>query len=66
MMCVITKHTANTLFNFDNELYLKELEIMRQNKDKLLKSLNKGEKKLCKLFKNDNNDNNRTSIKKIR
>lgn len=52
-MCSISQNKSFTLLDssFDNELYFKELESMKKNKEKLIKTLNKGEKKLCEIFK---------------
>lgn len=46
MMCLEKENEIYIL----NNLYLKELEIMKKNKENLLRSLQKGEKKLYKLF----------------
>lgn len=46
MMCLGKENEMYIL----NGLYLKELEIMKKNKENLLRSLQKGEKKLYKLF----------------
>ena len=50
MMCLSKEPKIFILFDFDKTLYFKELEIMKKNKENLLRSLQKGEKKLYKLF----------------
>ena len=51
MMCLAKETEIFKFFDFDKHLYFKEVEIMKKNKEKLTRSLQDGEKKIYKLFK---------------